>query len=263
MSYSTLHVERLHKGIVWVDIDNPPANAISDQFVDDLERFFAESETDDTVRVIVLGSSHPKTFVAGADIKMMTANAGRFAGKGGAIRDASARMQAVFDRIAKFPRPVIAAIGGHALGGGCELALACDFRIMGAGTIGLTEVSLGLIPGAGGTQRMTALIGRAKATELIFFAKRLTAQEAERIGLVHKAVEPERLRDEVLAWAERLAEGAVRAMGLAKQAIDACQTLEYGLTLEAENFEKTFQTGEPLEGIAAFLQKRPPQFLKS
>lgn len=262
MSYKTLHVETLEKGIVWVDIDNPPANAISDDLVNDLDSLLTALEADKNVRVLVIGSKHPKTFVAGADIKMMTQNAGRFAGQGGAIRDASARMQAVFDRIAKFPRPVIAAIGGHALGGGCELALACDFRIMGAGTIGLTEVSLGLIPGAGGTQRMTALLGRAKATELIFFAQRLNSEEAERIGLVTKAVAPEALRDEVLAFAGRLSEGAVQAMGLAKQAIDACIPLEAGLAREAENFERTFQTGEPLEGIAAFLQKRPAQFLK-
>ncbi|WP_067850047.1 enoyl-CoA hydratase/isomerase family protein [Alicyclobacillus mali (ex Roth et al. 2021)] len=262
MSYSTLRIERLDKGVVWVEIDNPPANAISDALVDDLDALLSELEADKTARVLILASAHPKTFVAGADLKMMTQNASKYAGQGGAIRDAASRMQRVFDRVAKFPRPVIAAIHGHALGGGCELALACDFRFMSGGTIGLTEVSLGLIPGAGGTQRMTLLLGRAKATELIFFAKRLSKEEAEAIGLITKAVEPERLREEVIAFAESLSERAVFAMGLAKQAMDAAVPLDHGLTVEAENFERTFGTGEPLEGIAAFLQKRPAKFLK-
>ncbi|SIS85399.1 enoyl-CoA hydratase/isomerase family protein [Alicyclobacillus vulcanalis] len=262
MSYSTLQMERLDKGIVWVSIDNPPANAISDALVDDLDRLLTELEADQSARVLVIGSNHPKNFVAGADLKMMTQNASKFAGQGGAIRDAASRMQHVFDRIAKFPRPVVAAIHGHALGGGCELALACDFRFMSGGTIGLTEVSLGLIPGAGGTQRMTLLLGRAKAAELIFFAKRLSKEEAEAIGLITKAVEPDRLREEVLAFAQDLSERAVFAMGLAKQAMDAALPIDGGLRVEAENFERTFSTGEPLEGIAAFLQKRPAKFLK-
>ncbi|MCL6632922.1 MAG: enoyl-CoA hydratase/isomerase family protein, partial [Alicyclobacillus herbarius] len=195
-------------------------------------------------------------------LKMMMQNAGDVAGKPGAIAAKSRRMQETFARIEQIPKPVIAAMNGHALGGGCEFALACDFRFLSKGYIGLSEVSLGLIPGAGGTQRLTRLLGRAKATELIFRAKRLTAEEAERIGLITRAVEEERLLPEALAFAEELAEGAVQAMGLAKGCIlAASERREDGYRCESEAFEKTLATGEPLEGFAAFFQKRKPQFL--
>ena len=263
MDFRTLRIERHNKGVCVWTIDNAPANAIDDTLMEDLtkasELFAADKET----RVIVLTSAHPKNFLAGADLKAMIGNAGSFAGKSGGIADGSRRMQAAFDRVAKIPKPVIAAINGHALGGGCELAMACDFRFMSAGYIGLTEVSLGLIPGAGGTQRMTQLLGRAKATELIFTAKKLTPEEAERIGLITRAVEPERLMEEVFQFAEQLSECAVQAMGLAKSCIDlACAPISEGLEREAMAFEQTFSTGEPLEGLAAFFQKRKPQFLR-
>src|SRR5699024_7509451 len=117
------------------------------------------------------------------------------------IRNQSVRMQTYFQKFSNMPKPVNAAVNGHALGGGCELALACDFRIMGKGKIGLTEVSLGLIPGAGGTQRMTQILGRAKALELIFTASKLEAKDAEKIGLIHQAVDPEKLEEETTAFA--------------------------------------------------------------
>src|SRR5699024_6583026 len=127
---------------------------------------------------------------------------------------------------------------------------------------GLTEVSLGLIPGAGGTQRMTRLIGRAKAMDLIFTAKQLEAQEAETIGLIHQAVAEDELEQAVTSFSEQLAEGAVQAMGLAKRAINAAeQPIEQGLNVEAHAFSDTFQTEEPGVGLAAFFQKEKPQFI--
>lgn len=152
----------------------------------------------------------------------------------------AAKGQEVFTAIERFPKPVIAAINGYAFGGGCELALACDFRIISKNAqIGLTETALGLIPGWGGTQRMTKLIGMAKAKELIMFAKRLNGEEAEKIGLVNKAVDPEKFWDEVMEFAKKLAEGAPVALRLAKFAINFGYEVpvEIGQALEAAYFD--------------------------
>ncbi|WP_445612884.1 enoyl-CoA hydratase/isomerase family protein [Geobacillus sp. YF-1] len=263
MPYETIRIERRDKGVAWLIIDHPPANAISETLMNELEQAADELEADSKVRVIVIASAHPKTFLAGADLKDMIRRGSQLAGNKAGIAEQSARMQRCFDRFAKMPKPVIAAINGYALGGGCELALACDFRIMGGGKIGLTEVSLGLIPGAGGTQRLTRLVGRAKATELIFLARRLDPQEALALGLVHRVTAPERLNEDVASFAEQLSEGAVRAMGLAKRAIDAAEECaEDGFAVEAASFAATFQTGEPAIGLAAFFQKKQPQFLR-
>lgn len=263
MSYQTLQIDRKDKGVAWVTVDNPPANAIGDDLMHDLETAAEELGGDDTVRVVVITSAHHKTFLAGADLKGMMQSGSKYAGQENGIAGQSAKMQACFGRFAKMPKPVIAAINGHALGGGCELALACDFRIMSKGRIGLTEVSLGLIPGAGGTQRMTRLLGRAKATELIFTAKQLEPEEALEIGLVNRVVSPENMEEETTAFAEQLAEGAVKAMGLAKRSIDAAEgSIEDGLRVEAQAFADTFRTGEPGVGLAAFFQKKKPQFIR-
>jgi enoyl-CoA hydratase len=263
MAYQALKVERRDKGVVLWTIDNPPANAINDALLEDLDHAAETFGADKETRVIVVTSAHPKTFLAGADLKMMMQSGGDVVGKPGAVAARSRRMQETFARIERIPKPVIAAMNGHALGGGCEFALACDFRFQSKGYIGLSEVSLGLIPGAGGTQRLTRLLGRAKATELIFLSKRLAPAEAEQIGLITRAVDEDELLPEALAFAEQLAEGAVQAMGLAKSCIlAASEAHEDGFRLESEAFEKTLATGEPLEGLAAFFQKRKPQFFR-
>lgn len=262
MSYATISIEKRNKGIAWVTIDNPPANTINETLMQDLEAVADELAEDKDVRVVVLSSAHEKTFVAGLDFKDAISSSSDNGDDDNLIAKESARMQACFQRFAEMPKPVIAAINGYAFGGGCELALACDFRIMGKGKIGLTEVSLGLIPGAGGTQWLTKLLGRAKAMELIFMAQRLEAAEAESIGLIHKAVSPDQLEAETMAFAEELAEGAVQAMGLAKRAINAAEgPLKEGLDIEAHAFAETFTTEEPGIGLAAFFQKEKPQFL--
>lgn len=262
MTYERLSIERRDKGVAWLIVDIPPANAIGEELMQELDAALEELSMDNSVRVVVLASNHSKIFLAGADLKGMIMNSSDNAEGDDFIEKASARMQACFQRFAEMPKPVIAAINGYALGGGCELALACDFRFMGNGKIGLTEVSLGLIPGAGGTQRMTQILGRAKALELIFLAKKLEAKEAEEIGLIHRAVEPERLEEEVTAFAEELATGAVHAMGLAKRAINAADlSLSDGLKVEAKAFADTFLTEEPSIGLAAFFQKEKANFL--
>src|SRR5690625_3347528 len=154
------------------------------------------------------------------------------------ISSAVMKMQDCFNQFYLMPKPVIAAINGHALGGGCELALACDFRIMSKGTIGLTETSLGIIPGAGGTQRLTHILGRARAMENIFLAKKLTPKEAETQGLITKDVRE--LEKETTDMEEMLAEGGVYAMSQAKQSINAAVLpLKQGLIEEPKNFSQT------------------------
>lgn len=262
MAFQTLTIEKRDKGIAWIMINNPPVNAINDVLMDELEEAAAQLEQDSSVRVIVLSSRHPKIFLAGVDIKAMIANSANLVGEENGIEKGSARMQKCFHTFYQLPKPVIAAINGHALGGGCELALACDFRLMGKGQIGLTELNLGIIPGAGGTQRLPQLVGRAKAIELIFMAKRLEANEAERIGLISKAIDPERFEEEVTAFAENLSLGAVKAMGLAKKAVNASELpLEEGLKAEAKAFASTFLTDEPAIGLSAFFNKEKPIFL--
>src|SRR5690625_2897270 len=258
MNFECLQIEKRTKGVTWITIDHPPVNAISEQLMQELEIALEKLNNDQAVRVIVITSNHPKIFLAGADLKGLMADTGEMEEED-PIETQSRRMQACFHKISTNQKPVIAAINGHALGGGCELALACDFRIMSQGKIGLTELSLGIIPGAGGTQRMTHLLGRAKATELIFLAKKLTPEEAYQIGLITQVVED--LEAETTQFAERLAEGAIHAMGLAKQAINAAEKpLEEGLAFEAKAFSKTFTTEEPGIGLMAFFQKEKPQF---
>lgn len=262
MSYQTIQIDKRAKGVAWITIDNPPTNAIGDELMQELETAADELSNDSSARVVVITSNHHKTFLAGADLKEMIQSGGDYAEEENAVANQSARMQACFHRFATMEKPVIAAINGHALGGGCELAMACDFRIMGKGRIGLTEVSLGLIPGAGGTQRMTRLVGRAKAMELIFTAKQLEPPEAEEVGLVHQAVAENELEETVTSFAEKLAEGAVQAMGLAKRSINAAEKpIEEGLDVEAHAFGDTFQSEEPGIGLAAFFMKEKPQFI--
>lgn len=262
MSYETLEIQKRDKGVTWIMIDYPPVNAIDDKLMNELEQAADRLENDDEVRVVVITSNHPKIFLAGADLKAMIAGASDYAGDENGIEKGSARMQRCFDRFSRLEKPVIAAINGHALGGGCELAMACDFRIMGKGRIGLTEVSLGILPGAGGTQRLPKLVGRAKALELIFTAKQLEADEAEKIGLITKVVKPEKLEEETTKFAEQLAEGAVKAMGLAKRAVNAAEfPVEEGLKVEAKAFSETFLTDEPAIGLSAFFNKEKAKFI--
>jgi len=260
MSYKSIEVEKQNKGVTWLYINNEPVNAIDDILMDELEEAADQLENDEETRVIVIASRHEKIFLAGADLKGLMAGTGPSDDGSDPIAMQSARMQRCFDRFARLKKPVIAAINGHAFGGGCELALACDFRIMSEGKIGLTELSLGIIPGAGGTQRMVQVVGRAKAIDLIFHAKRLTKEEAYEIGLITKAVD--NLEEETTEFAERLADGAINSMGLAKQAINAAHDLsmEDGLKEEAKLFSETFTSDEPAIGLAAFFQKEKPNF---
>lgn len=260
MELKAMKLERRENGICVLTIDNPPANTLSMNLQSDVYKIAEELGNDPKVRVIVFTSANPKIFIAGADLGAMSgADSGEHD-----MADGVRAMQEAFNQLEKIPKPTIAAINGHALGGGCEFALACDFRIMSGGTIGLTEISLGLLPAAGGTQRMTRLLGQAKATELMFLSKRLNPEEAEKIGLITRAVAPEDLMTEALALADQLANSAVKAMGLAKQCILAAGSpIEDGLKVECASMVQTFTTGEPDEGMKAFFEKRKPDYINA
>lgn len=248
-------------GVATVVMKRPPANAMTPEFVGAICDAVAELGDDDSVRVIVLRSALERFFMAGADLGNMAARV--------ASTDAGSRQVGVLSRriavIERVPKPAIAMISGHALGGGCEIALSCDYRYMvddGHATIGLTETTLGLLPGAGGTQRLPRLVGRGPALKMIIEGRRLKAPEALSIGLVDAALAPEELEDAVAEKARELAVLATRAVGLAKRAVlDGLDSnLEEGLAIESRAFAEVLDTEDVREGVGAFLEKRKPSF---
>jgi enoyl-CoA hydratase len=254
--------------VTTIKMDRPPVNAIVPELQEELLETLDRLEDADATRVVVLTSAIERQFMAGADLKAMGGESG-FDRENPAtlerVAQMSRRSQAAFTQIEHFPKPLIAAINGHAVGGGCELALACDYRLMiddGRSTIGQTEVSVGLIPGAGGTQRLPRLIGRARATELIFESVRLKAPEAAAIGLVHAAIPAADFEQTVLRRAQRLASLAPVALRLAKEAILAGleRPAGKGYEVEAENFGRVAMTEDAMIGILAFVSKQQPEF---
>jgi enoyl-CoA hydratase/3-hydroxyacyl-CoA dehydrogenase len=236
-------------------------NALSFELLDEIELALKKLAKDDDVRVVIFTGAGDKSFSAGFDLQEALADPSTLKPANSAM--VSARGQEVFTAIEKFPKPVIAAINGYAFGGGCELTLACDFRIMSrAGKIGLTEAAIGLIPGWGGTQRMAKLVGMAKAKELILLAKRITADEAEAIGLVNKAVDPDNFWDEVMSLAKALAEMPPITLRVAKYAINYGYELpvEAGQAIEAAYFGIATSTEDVMEGVRAFFERRKPEF---
>jgi len=263
MTFKNLEIEKDAENKIAKIIINRPQrlNALSLDTLDEIFEALRLLEKDDDVRVVVITGAGDKAFSAGFDLQtamqvpdfLAPANSMMVAAKG----------QWVFTQIERFPKPVIAAINGYAFGGGCELAMACDFRIMKRGAkIGLTEVSLALIPGWGGTQRLPKLVGMTKAKEMIMLAKRIDADEAERIGLVNKAVDPEKFEEEVMALAKELAAGPPVSLRAAKYAINFGAELpaEIGQYIEAGMFAVATSTQDVVEGVSAFFQRRKPEF---
>jgi enoyl-CoA hydratase/carnithine racemase len=246
-----VRTERRADGVAVLRIDRPPLNALSRAVLEELESAARELAGDAEVKaVVVLGGA--KAFAAGADIS-------EFGGQAEA-REFGKRFRAAFDRLAEIPRPVIAGINGVALGGGLELALACDLRIAADNArVGQPEILLGIIPGAGATQRLPALVGPARAKELIWSGRQLKADEAFAIGLVDRVVPAAELEDAALAWAGSFASGAVVAMALAKRVIDAGlgRPLGEGLDLEADAFVEVFGTQDADTGVRSFLEHGP------
>ncbi|MBV8221488.1 MAG: enoyl-CoA hydratase/isomerase family protein [Solirubrobacterales bacterium] len=244
-----------------VEIDNPPANALTNELYASLDELADELEDDPSVRAVVFASAHPTIFIAGADIRAMA----DYDFRPESIERKVRMVHATFLRLQRLAKPTVAAIEGHALGGGCELALSLDARFMARGParIGLPEAQLGIIPGGGGTQRLPRLVGRAHAARLIMLGERIDAGEAERIGLVTAACEDgPATREAAREFATRLAEMPSSSI----RAIKTClndgydQDLVRGLEIECAAAIDALTQPEAREGIAAFLEKRPARF---
>ena len=247
-----------HLALVYVSRPSK-LNALDDLTIAELSAAMAALDDDDAVGAIIVTGAGEKAFVAGADIQVL-AEQGVLDGKENARRG-----QALTLRMENCRKPVIAAINGFALGGGLELALACDVRFASDNAkVGLPEVSLGIIPGYGGTQRLPRLVGTGVALQMILQGDPVDAQEALRIGLVNGVFEQGSLLDEVKKIASRMVSRGPQALALAKQAVrrGAHLSLQDGLELEADLFGIISSTGEMKEGMAAFLEKRKPSWLR-
>ena len=253
MDYENFIFEkRKHIGII--TINRPPANAWNLATMEEFEKIINELERDKEIRVAIITGAGEKSFSAGFDITDAK-NAPNISPKG---RD-------LWKRIDRFSKPVIAAINGFALGGGLELAMSCHFRIMVDDPkvkLGLTELNLGIIPGWGGTQRLPRLIGRAKALDMILFSKAVDPRESLDIGLVNSLSHPDRLMEDALDLANKLAERPPIAVGWVLKAMAAgiYEGLEEGLKVEAEGSAFVRETKDGIEGFNAFLEKREAHF---
>ena len=257
MAYQTLLFD-VRDGVAFVTVNRPDKlNALNDQVVEELGLAAERIAADAAIRGAILTGAGPKAFVAGADIADL-ASQGPFDGKARALRG-----QAVLRRLETCGKPVIAAINGYALGGGCELAMACHLRVAAdTAKFGQPEVKLGIAPGYGGTQRLPRLVGKGVALQLILTGETIDAAEAHRIGLVNKVV----AAADLLAESEKLLRGILAhgplAVRLALEAVDRGLdlTLDDGLLLEANHFGLLAATRDMKEGLTAFLEKRPPRF---
>jgi len=258
MNYSALNFTQVSSHVGVLSINRPESlNALNATVINELAMAFENLSRKPEVRALVLTGSGTKAFVAGADIKEMqnysVAEARAMADRG----------QSVLNQIERFPKPVIGAVNGFALGGGLELALACDFLIASkTAKFGLPEVSLGLIPGYGGTQRLARSVGKSIARRIALSGEIFPADAGERWGLFSELTEPGELMARAQAVAGVLAQRSPGAVALAKQAINRGFELDQdsGMTLEAEMFSQTFASNDHNEGIRAFIEKRPPQF---
>ena len=257
MPYENLILER-DAAVLHITINRPKVlNALNAATLSDLDAAFDEAAADAAVRVITITGAGEKAFIAGADINELAVQTP----VGG--RDHARKGQRLFDRIERFGKPVIAAINGFALGGGCELAMACTVRLAAdTARLGQPEINLGLMPGYAGTQRLTRLVGRGRAQELLLLGDHITAEEAWRIGLVNRVVPAAALMDETRKLAATLAAKAPVAVRYILDAVASGLDMPFA---EAEDHEATLfglvsTTGDMREGTRAFLEKRKPSF---
>ncbi|MEC9369296.1 MAG: enoyl-CoA hydratase [Pseudomonadota bacterium] len=254
MAYETIITEMKGK-VGLIRLNRPEAlNALSAKLMSELASALDDMENGGKVGCIVITGSE-KAFAAGADIKEMQAKT--------YMEAYQEDFLATWDRVARCRIPVIAAVAGYALGGGCELALMCDFIVAStSATFGQPEINLGVMPGAGGTQRLTRVIGKSKAMDMIITGRRMDAKEAERCGLVSRLVSDIELIDEALRIAEKIASFSRPAVMLAKESVNRAyeMTLDEGIRFERRIFHSMFATEDQKEGMRAFVDKRPPAF---
>lgn len=256
MAYETIIVE-IEEGIATVTLNRPEVlNALNNQVFNELAEAASGLGADSSVRAVII-TGGDKVFAAGADISQMVSSTAVDVATGDKVSHRT------FQILENMPKPVIAAIAGYALGGGCELTLVADVRIAADNAqFGLPEIKLGILPGAGGTQRLPRLIGTGRAKELIFSGDFIKAEEALRVGLVNKVVPADELANEAKEMAKRFAARGAVALRLAKSSVNEGlrMDLEAGLEYEHKCFSLLFATEDQKEGMKAFLEKRPAKF---
>lgn len=255
-SYETLLLERRDR-VAIITINRPDKrNALNIKTREEGAALLDELRNDDSVGVVVITGAGDKAFVAGADIA-------EFAGRTASMQRDVMTSRSLFTAIDTFPKPIIAMINGYCLGGGCELAMACDLRIASeTASFGQPEINLGIIPGGGGTQRLTRLVGEGKAMELILTGEIIDARTAFSLGLVNHVVPLDQLESKTIELASRIAEKGPVAVRLAKEAVKLASrsNLDEGLRREVDLFALCFSTEDKDEGVKAFLEKRKPAF---
>lgn len=256
MAYETLIVETPSAGVMLVRLNRPEAlNALNTQLLGELVQVLDAAEADDDVRCLVLTGSE-RAFAAGADIKEMS-------DKSYAQMFARDFFAGPAKRLESFRKPTIAAVAGFALGGGCELAMLCDMIIAAeTARFGQPEINLGVMPGIGGTQRLPRAVGKAKAMDMVLTARMIDAAEAERAGLVARVVPADKLLDEALGAAAKIAAQSPLAVAMNKELVNAAfeTTLSTGVLMERRLFHSLFAFEDQKEGMAAFIEKRKPTF---
>jgi enoyl-CoA hydratase len=254
MPYETLIVTNEER-VGLITLNRPPANAISEQLMRELNAALNGYEADDAIRVIIITGTGDRIFCAGADLGSAFA--------GGEVESFVRFGTGVVRRIERFPKPVIAAMNGHALGGGCEIAMACHFRLLKeSARMGQTESNLGIIPGYGGTQRLPRLIGRTKALEYLILGTQIPANECLALGLVNRLCREGETLDDARTLARQLAKRPPIATRLIIEAVDEGleAPIEKGLDIEVRAFLKSLRTEDAAEGIQAFFAKREGEF---
>lgn len=254
MAYETLTVER-EESFVVVTLTRPPSNAINEQLVRELDAALTGVETDDTVRSIIVTGAGERIFCAGADLGS--------AFSGGSVEAFVRYGTGVMRKIERFRKPIIAAINGHAMGGGCEIAMACHFRLLKeTARMGQTETNLGLVPGYGGTQRLPRLIGRTKALEYLILGTQIPAAECLALGLVNRLCKEGETLQDAKALARQLARRPPIATALVIEAVNEGldAPMEKALDVEVRAFLASLRTEDASEGIQAFFAKREPEF---
>jgi enoyl-CoA hydratase/carnithine racemase len=249
---------REEDGLGFITLDKPPANSYDRAFMEELAAAFEAAASNEAAKVVVVRSGSSRFFSAGADVKAFTQNA----------KDVNMEMielaHRALARIAEIPKVFIAQIEGHALGGGLEIALACDLRFgaRGAYKLGVPEVTLGLLPGNGGTQRLPRLIGASRALELMVTGRTLSPGEAHAYGILNRLLAARELQSETRAYAQRLSAGATRAIGQIKLAVyeGMDRPLAEGLEGERRRIAELFDSQDAAEGMGAFLEKRKPEY---